>query len=34
MHLMLDRREYQTTYTRSVGGQVEDAIISNFCVPI
>ena len=26
MHLMLDRREYQTTNTRSVRGQVEELL--------
>ena len=30
MHLMLDRRKYQTTYTKSAGGQVEEFLVSHY----
>ena len=30
MHLMLDRREYQTTYTRSAGGHVEELLAGHY----
>ena len=30
MHLLLDRREYQTTYTRSVGEQVEELLACHY----
>ena len=30
MHLMLDRRKYQTTYTRSAGGQVEEFLVCHY----
>ena len=30
MLLMLDKRKYQTTYTRSAGGQVEEFLVCHY----